>query len=564
MFCLRYLRDMKTEINSFWLGDTLSLMEKLTIKSFIDNGHTFNLYTYSDKLKNSVPDGTIVLDANEIIPSCELFVYNGNGDCRSGSLGCGFTDLFRYKLLHERGGWYVDMDVTCLKNFSSITSEYVLRPHIKYDAVSNIIKLPKGSQFALDCYNDIKNRVNSNNDKWELVIEIFCDNIRKHNLSKYIVDRKFFGYENWKDIYRNFEFVTDNKEEYAIHWMNEVFKHRGVSITNTDYKVDYERPLDFSVYCDLLQKHNLIDDEMIRRNNKFIINGLWIGEDCSLMEKLTIKSFLDHFPTIFILWCYSPEKMKNHLSELIRSDDDELILSTLIIKDANQIIPKEKVFCYVGNGDCRKGSYGGFSDLFRYELLYKRGGWYVDMDVTCLNDFRVFDGEYVIRPHHKTEIVGNIIKVPKKSLWMNLCRKETWETIDKNNNDWHKPIEILRKHFHSCGLEKFVVDIRCFGNDGTDNYNIASEFYHRMFYPNKSDFNLKLVGEFSYKGNENMGYLFSFNCDARQSMFSHAIHWMNEANKNGIYKNKIDWNRPKPKSRYASYLKQFGLYRINK
>ena len=33
------------------------------------------------------------------------------------------------------------------------------------------------------------------------------------------------------------------------------------------------------------------------------------------------------------------------------------------------------------------GSYAGFANFFRYELLRKRGGWWVDLDTICLRPF---------------------------------------------------------------------------------------------------------------------------------------------------------------------------------
>ncbi|MCF8323269.1 MAG: hypothetical protein K9I26_09045, partial [Flavobacterium sp.] len=95
-------------IQSLWIGDTLSLNEQLCITSFLFHGHEFHLYTYGT-IKN-VPDDTIIKDANRIIPSDKIFKY------RKGSYA-GFADWFRYKLLFEKGGFWVDTDVICMKPF---------------------------------------------------------------------------------------------------------------------------------------------------------------------------------------------------------------------------------------------------------------------------------------------------------------------------------------------------------------------------------------------------------------------------------------------------------------
>lgn len=89
---------------SFWYGE-LSSREQLCLTSFVDQGKNFELYTYDDL---SVPDGVILKDASEIYPEEEVFAYqSGPGE---GSVAA-FSDFFRYKLLYERGGWWVDLDV---------------------------------------------------------------------------------------------------------------------------------------------------------------------------------------------------------------------------------------------------------------------------------------------------------------------------------------------------------------------------------------------------------------------------------------------------------------------
>ena len=35
-------------IQGLWIGETLSTMEYLSIKSFLDNGHEYHLYTYGE------------------------------------------------------------------------------------------------------------------------------------------------------------------------------------------------------------------------------------------------------------------------------------------------------------------------------------------------------------------------------------------------------------------------------------------------------------------------------------------------------------------------------------
>jgi len=105
-------------IQGLWIGPELSVMEQLSISSFLLNGHDYHLYVY-DYVKN-VPVGAVVRDANEILPASRIFQYK-----RSPSYA-GFANFFRYKLLLERGGWWADTDTICVKPFD-FPEEYVFR-----------------------------------------------------------------------------------------------------------------------------------------------------------------------------------------------------------------------------------------------------------------------------------------------------------------------------------------------------------------------------------------------------------------------------------------------------
>lgn len=183
---------------------------------------------------------------------------------------------------------------------------------------------------------------------------------------------------------------------------------------------------------------------MLKNENK-IIHSLWIGMELSPVELLTINSFIKNGHE-FHLWVY--EIISTPLPEGVK------------LKNASEIIPKDKVFRYknknqFGHG---KGSYAGFSDIFRYKLLYECGGWWVDMDLTCLKPFN-FEEPYIFRPHHTLKVVGNIMKCPKNSQLMKDCYEMASQEIDENNTDWHKPVEILNKMIIKHRLDKYIKEI---------------------------------------------------------------------------------------------------------
>jgi hypothetical protein len=98
-----------SEVNGLWIGPELSPLERACVQSFLAKGHGFNLYVYDDVA--NVPSECTLLDAATLVPRTQIFAH-ASGPGR-GSLA-GFSDLFRYKLLYELGGWWSDLDVFCL------------------------------------------------------------------------------------------------------------------------------------------------------------------------------------------------------------------------------------------------------------------------------------------------------------------------------------------------------------------------------------------------------------------------------------------------------------------
>ncbi len=103
-------------IQQLWVGSELSYIERLSIRSFVAAGHPTHLYTYDPKI--NAPPGCVVRDAGEILPASMIFAHSEITGRSKGSLA-GFADLFRWKLLFERGGLWADCDVVCLEPLAS-------------------------------------------------------------------------------------------------------------------------------------------------------------------------------------------------------------------------------------------------------------------------------------------------------------------------------------------------------------------------------------------------------------------------------------------------------------
>ena len=155
---------MGTQIfQSLWIGSRLSVMERLSIQSFLDHGYTFHLYAY--QTVENVPAGTVVLPGEQILPADSIFCYRkGYG---KGSFSA-FSNLFRYKLLLDRGGWWTDLDCVCMKPME-FDDEHVVGnerpPGGELQIASGLIKAPPGSRLLKFCW-DACRKVDLSQIKW--------------------------------------------------------------------------------------------------------------------------------------------------------------------------------------------------------------------------------------------------------------------------------------------------------------------------------------------------------------------------------------------------------------
>ncbi|MBF0569342.1 MAG: hypothetical protein HQL18_01005 [Candidatus Omnitrophica bacterium] len=212
-------------IQGLWIGKALSLMEQLSIKSFLAHGHDYHLYVY-DQVRN-VPAGCTIKDANEVLPAGQIFVYK-----RGSSKGsyAAFANLFRFKLLLEKGGIWSDLDVVCLKPFDFrepclFSSEFDSNKKVRLN--NTIIKVPVNSQIMSDCYLDAKGL-----DREKLVwrqsgSDLIEKYVYQYKMESFIFSPDIFCPVNWWEWqeFLNNGFDADIiKKSYAIHLWHEMWR----------------------------------------------------------------------------------------------------------------------------------------------------------------------------------------------------------------------------------------------------------------------------------------------------------------------------------------------------
>ena len=206
----------------------------LTLQSFVDNGHVFHLWTYGP-IDNELPEGVVLEDANQILSEERIFRYKnfnkyGHG---KGSVS-GFSDILRYKLLYDKGGWWIDMDVTCIKPLN-VTTPYFFRKHHDLALVGNVMKCPPKSALMLACYQQASAEVDEDNTDWHKPIEILNTHVFVNNLQQYIYGN-VSNLDMWHEIAG---LITGNQQVpanyYFIHWMNEEWRSRDIDKNSFRY-----------------------------------------------------------------------------------------------------------------------------------------------------------------------------------------------------------------------------------------------------------------------------------------------------------------------------------------
>jgi len=218
---------MGETIQGLWIGRRLSLLEQLSIKSFLKHGHAYHLYVYN-KIRN-IPEGTIIKDASDILP--RRMITKRKAGPGKGSYAL-FSDLFRYKLLMEQGGFWTDLDAVCLRPFN-FNAEYVFAsentPDGQIKAASGVIKAPSGSECMKACY-EAASRVNMNESTWAATgPDMITSKISDFQLEAFVAPPHAFAPINYWEFKKlvdpTFQFEIQD-DTYAVHFWNEMWRRK--------------------------------------------------------------------------------------------------------------------------------------------------------------------------------------------------------------------------------------------------------------------------------------------------------------------------------------------------
>ena len=142
------------------------------------------------------------------------------------------------------------------------------------------------------------------------------------------------------------------------------------------------------------------------------LNSLWVGDELGYIERLSIVSAMaaGHPYTIY---SYAPEKLRG-------------VPVGAEIRDAREVMSDETLVRYF---NARWAALG--TDFFRYALLAKGLGYWVDLDLYFVAPFD-FEDQYVFGWEHETSINGAVLRLPAQSSMLGDLRE-----LPKTN--WRPP-----------------------------------------------------------------------------------------------------------------------------
>ena len=263
-------RNKPTTANFFWEGP-ISHNEIASINSFVIHNFKVNIWTYSKSSEWDFISGVEIKDANQILPKSLLTQLNQNLQKSNFS---SFSNLFRYRLLEEYGGWWFDTDCICMKNvdeFVHLTKgrEYVLGLERK-GYVGSAIMYFNNINLLMKIQDNAYKIIEKNNFKLKWG-QIGPDLITEIEISEGLIDN-IFSPNYFFPISPNkvnvfFESNLNSQDQsklynsFVVHTWNEMFRKYNINKTFM--------PPKNSFLHDEFKKNNILIDKKNRQYSEF-------------------------------------------------------------------------------------------------------------------------------------------------------------------------------------------------------------------------------------------------------------------------------------------------------
>lgn len=217
--------DNNKVIQGLWIGAELSVMERVSLASFLASGHEYHLYVYDEVRR--IPEGVVVKDAGEILPASSVFEYS---EFKSYA---GFSNFFRYKLLLERGGWWADADLVCLRPFD-FQEEYVFSSELGRDGSevvnAGVLKSPAGSEAMAFAWETCRAKDTAALVWGETGPRLVAETVRRFSLERCVQPYHVFcpvTLVEWEKMLEPRAAWAFDETTRAVHLWNEAWRRTG-------------------------------------------------------------------------------------------------------------------------------------------------------------------------------------------------------------------------------------------------------------------------------------------------------------------------------------------------
>jgi hypothetical protein len=399
----------RDEARAFWTGPQLSRYEELSLLSFVATGARVLLYSNDMTLR--VPEGVELVDVNELLPrQTQSFSYEDGDQCLTPH-----SDLFRYVAVERFGGWYFDLDVICMRKELPREKVYLAReaPHLVNAAV---MKLPAQAPVLTAAIAEAR-RLWPEAGRMTIGPELMTRLIGEYSLDHLIRPRACAYEIGYDEILSLFD--PDAKDELDervadsdfVHLWNEIWRRiripKNYGPPEGSFVDGLFRRFDINFASDARLSHDAIETWIRERQilSHVAAQGIASFEapppatmppkkwqkaaDPQTVRTLCQGKSIGHYQ----LLCLRSFVDRGHRVEVFSFNPELELPRWLKLKNAADIVDPERVLRYLAEHE----RFAVHADLFRYSLLHKLGGWWINPDVVLLSTELPTDDLFVSR-----------------------------------------------------------------------------------------------------------------------------------------------------------------------
>lgn len=255
-------------VQGFWSGP-ITAMERLSIASFLQNGHRFDLYTYDAREVQSVPPGNVhICDAREIVPESEVSTFR----CAQQ-----FSDYFRIALLLKKGGWHSDLDVVLLRPLDFSADFCFYRDHDESTISFAFSKAPAGSSLMRHCYDYLSQMAPDDRARlsWQEVgTEFVSGAVEYFNLTAFAQPGYVLDPVHWSRVRDLIDPTAafDLSRSYSVHLFHAAWNSGPADSMGKGFDLGHR--LDNPIWTDATYHPDCLYEQLKRRFN---VNSNYVG-----------------------------------------------------------------------------------------------------------------------------------------------------------------------------------------------------------------------------------------------------------------------------------------------